>query len=250
MNKILIIPSIDIHNRKTVQVIQGIPELKCNCYGDDPVGMAILFRSENAKCLHIVDFNSAVEHSHINFDIIKQICDSVIIPVQLGGGIKTLDDAIEVFNLGIYRLVIGSLAITNFFEFEKILNYFGPLKIISAIDVMENEIYLRSEHKKTGINPIEFAKKLIGLGVGRFIVSDIKTTGMMTGPNIELSKNIGTETKAKITHASGIGSYQDLINVQNASEYGIDSVIVGRALYENKLSCQKMWRIAESGIFN
>lgn len=250
MNKILIIPSIDIQDRKTVRVIQGIPELNCNDYGDDPVEIAMLFRAENAKCLHIVDFNSAWEHSRINFDIIKTICQSVIIPVQFGGGIRTLDDAKEIFELGIYRLVIGSLALTNFFEFENILNYFGPLKIIAAIDVMDNEMYIRSERKKTGISPFEFAKKLSQIGVSRLIVSDIKTTGIMSGPNIELSKQIGEITKLKITLASGIGSYNDLINVQKATDYGIDSVIVGRALYENKLSCQKIWRLAESGIFN
>ncbi|MBN1638044.1 MAG: 1-(5-phosphoribosyl)-5-[(5-phosphoribosylamino)methylideneamino] imidazole-4-carboxamide isomerase [Ignavibacteriales bacterium] len=250
MNKILIIPSIDIQNRKTVRVIQGIPELNCMDYGDDPVEMAMLFRAENAKCLHIVDFNSAAEHSNKNFDIIKNICKSVIIPVQLGGGIRTLDDAKEVFELGIYRLVIGSLALTNFLEFENILNYFGPLKIIAALDVMGDEMYIRSEQKKTGISPFEFAKRLARIGINRFVVSDIKTTGMMSGPNIKLSKTIGEITKLKITLANGIGGYQDLIDVQNATDYGIDSVIIGRALYENKLSCQKIWRIAESGIFN
>jgi len=88
------------------------------------------------------------------------------------------------------------------------------------------------------------------LGAERFVVTDVKRNGMMNGPNIELSKRIAEVTGGKVTLSGGIGGFQDLISVQEVSkDYGIDSVIIGRALYENKFSCQKIWRIAESGIF-
>ena len=106
MQKILVIPSIDIKNRKTVRVVKGIPELGCNSYGDDPVEMAMIWRAENAKVLHVVDFDSSHEHSHKNFDLLGEICDSVIIPVQceyyalegLGLLTKTLRNVRSSFN--------------------------------------------------------------------------------------------------------------------------------------------------------
>ena len=97
---------------------------------------------------------------------------------------------------------------------------------------------------KTGITAEDYAKKLKELGVVRYIVTDVTTNGMLTGPNVELSKRIAEVTGGKITHSGGIGGFRDLM------PFGIDSVIIGRALYENKFPCQKIWRVAESGIFS
>jgi len=250
MQRILVIPSIDIKDRKTVRVVQGIPELNCTDYGDDPVETAMLWRAENAKCLHVVDFNASWYHSHDNYDLIEQICQSVIIPVQLGGGIRTYEDVINAFQLGAFRVIIGTMAFENPKEFNKILEKFGSKKISAAIDVIDDEVVIRSRKERIGIKAMEYAKHLRELGVERLIVTDITKNGMLTGPNISLSKNIAEETGAKVTLSGGIGNYHDLTNVQAAAHIGIDSVIIGRALYENKFPCQKIWRVAESGIFN
>lgn len=250
MRKILVIPSIDIKDRQTVRVVQGIPELDCKEYGSDPIEMALIWRSENAKVIHVVDFDLSHEHSRKNFDIIGGICESVIIPVEFGGGITSIEDAEEVMNLGVFRLVIGSLAYTNPKEFEKILDKFGPLKISSAIDVVDNELVVHARKEKTGISAENFSKKLSEMGVNRFVITDVKRNGMLSGPNIELCKSIADATNTKVTLSGGIGGFNDLMLVQNNADYGIDSVIVGRSLYENRFPCQKIWRVAESGIFD
>lgn len=250
MQKILVIPSLDIKDRKTVRVVKGIPELGCNSYGDDPVEMAMIWRAENAKVIHVVDFDSSHEHSHKNFDLLGEICESVIIPVEFGGGITTFEDAQEALDLGAFRLVIGSLAYTNPLEFKKIFEKFGPQKISAAIDVIDEELVIHSRKKQTGIKAVDFSKKLAEMGVNRLVVTDVARNGMLDGPNIELCKNVAKASKTKVTLSGGISDYKDLINVQKNSEYGIDSVIIGRALYENKFSCQKIWRVAESGIFD
>lgn len=250
MNKILVIPSIDIKDRKTVRVVKGIPELGSNEYGSDPVEMAMIWRAENAKVIHVVDFDSSHQHSHKNFDLLGEICESVIIPVEFGGGITSIEDAQEIFNLGAFRLVIGSLAFTNPEEFKKIFEKFGPQKISSAIDVIDDELVIKGRKIKTGVSVYEFSKKLVDIGVTRFIVTDVNRNGMLEGPNVELCKKVADVTGTKVTLSGGISNYNDLINVQQNSEYGIDSVIIGRALYENKFPCQKIWRVAESGIFD
>lgn len=250
MGTILIIPSIDIQDGKTVRVVKGIPELNCDNYGDDPLEMAMIWRAENAKCIHVVDFNNSRSHSHKNFDLIGRICESVIIPVELGGGISNYTDAKEVIDLGVFRLVIGSLIIDNEKEFLKILENFGPKKIAAAIDVIDNQIITHGRSKITNIIAVEYAKHLKEIGVERLIVTDVNRNGTLNGPNIELSKLIAVETGLKITHSGGLSGYKDLKKVQEASIFGIDSVIIGRALYENKFSCQKIWRVAEQGLFN
>jgi len=247
---ILIIPSIDIKDSKTVRVVQGIPELDCQSYGNDPVEMAMIWRAENARIIHVVDFDCSQKKSHCNFPIIHEICNSVIVPVEFGGGINSLEDAQEILSLGVFRIVIGSLAITNPTEFEKIISTVGKAKISAAIDFVNNEVVIQGRSHKTGITPLEFAKRLKNLGAERCIVTDISRNGMLSGANFEVSKQIALETGMKVTHSGGITNFQDLVELNKFSNIGIDSVIIGRALYENKFSCQKIWRVAEHGLFS
>ncbi|PJA95422.1 MAG: 1-(5-phosphoribosyl)-5-[(5-phosphoribosylamino)methylideneamino] imidazole-4-carboxamide isomerase [Ignavibacteriales bacterium CG_4_9_14_3_um_filter_34_10] len=247
---ILIIPSIDIKAGKTVRVVQGIPELDCPSYGNDPVEMAMIWRAENARLIHVVDFDCSQLKSHCNFPIIHEICNSVIIPVEFGGGITSLEDAKEILELGVFRIVIGSLALTNPKEFEKIIAEVGSSKVSAAIDFIDHEVVIKGRSTKAGISPLEFAKRLKSFGIERCIVTDVSRNGMLTGANISTSLEIARETGLKVTHSGGIHGYSDLIELNNLSDSGIDSVIIGRALYENKFSCQKIWRVAEHGLFS
>jgi phosphoribosylformimino-5-aminoimidazole carboxamide ribotide isomerase len=250
MTNVLVIPSIDIQSGVTVRVVQGIPELNCKEYCNDPIDTALLWRAENAKCIHVVDFDAALNHSHGNFDIIAEMCESVIIPIQLGGGIRTFEDAQIAIELGVFRLVIGTMAFSNQKEFAKVLNHYGPSKIAAAIDVVDDEVVINGRQEKTGINTIDYALQLKDIGVTRFVVTDVKTNGMLIGPNISLSKKVAEVTGGRVTLSGGISGYSDLNNVNQEFDKGIDSVIIGRALYENAFPCQKIWRVAESGIFN
>ncbi len=249
MSYLLVIPSIDIKDRKTVRVVKGIPELHCKEYGNDPVEMARIWRAENAKLIHVVDFDRAADHSKKNFNIIEEICSSVIIPVEFAGGIRELDDIKEMLGIGVSRLVISTMAIEDRENFIKALEIFGPLKIAISLDIVDEQIIIHGRKIKTGINYLDFAKDMRSLGVERFIVTDVERNGMMIGPNIEMSKKVAEITEAKITLSGGVRNKDELMDIQNLMPLGIDSVIVGRALYENRFPCQKLWRVAESGIF-
>ncbi|MFA7229270.1 MAG: HisA/HisF-related TIM barrel protein, partial [Melioribacteraceae bacterium] len=169
---------------------------------------------------------------------------------ELGGGIRSFEDAKEAFDLGIARVVIGSMAFEKPREFIKILDEFTPNKVIAAIDIVNDEVVTRGRQQRTHLHAIQYAKFLDSCGTKRIVVTDVTTNGMLTGPNIELSKRVAEAASTKVTLSGGIGGFQDLIKLQHeASEY-IDSVIIGRALYENKFPCQKIWRVAEAGIFN
>jgi len=149
---LLVIPSIDIKNRKTVRVVQGIPELDCKEYGDDPVEMAMIWRAENAKLLHVVDFDGAIDHSKRNSDIIKNICSSVIIPIVFAGGIRSIEDAESILDLGVARIAVNTMALEKKDIFIKLFEKFGPSKIVLSLDVMDEELITRGRQRKTGLN--------------------------------------------------------------------------------------------------
>ncbi len=249
MAHILVIPSIDIKNGKTVRVVKGIPELNCNEYGNDPVEMAKIWRAENAKLIHVVDFDAAAEHSKKNFSIIENICSSVIIPVEFAGGIRTLEDVKMIMDVGISRLILSTMAIESPADFISAFEQYGPAKISIALDIIDNEIVIKGRRVKTGIHYKEFAKKMSTIGVERFIVTDVLRNGVLGGPNLTYTKDVAQLTMKKVTHSGGIRNKDELMDVQSLLSLGVDSVIIGRALYENRFPCQKMWRIAESGIF-
>lgn len=247
---LLVIPSIDIKDGKTVRVVQGIPELNCQEYGDDPVEMAMIWRAENAKMLHVVDFDGALDHTRKNLTLIKEICSSVVIPVEFAGGIRNIEDAERVFDLGICRVAINTMALENRNEFKNLFEKHGPSKVVISLDILNGELITRGRQKKTGYHYLHFAKEMAEIGVDRFIVTDVKRNGSFQGPNIILSKEIADETKVKVTHSGGVRNKDELIDIQELIPNGIDSVIVGRAFYENRFPCQKLWRVAESGLFN
>ncbi len=247
---LLVIPSIDIFNGKTVRVVQGIAELNVPEYGNDPSEMAAIWRTENAKMIHIVDFDGFKYHSDTNLAIISDICSSIIIPVEYSGGIRSYDDAKKIFATGVARITISTLIIQNPDEFEKILADFGPKKVVASLDVIENEIVIQARKVKTGISPVDLALKLKGMGIERLLVTDVMKNGTISGPNIELTKSIAIASGCKVTHSGGIRNKDELMDLQALVPLGVDSVIIGRAFYENRFPCQKLWRLAETGLFN
>lgn len=248
--KLLVIPSIDIKNGKCVRTVQGIPELDCYEYGNNPVEMARIWRAENAKMIHVTDFDGAHDQSKKNYEVVQQICSAVVIPVEFAGGIRNVEDADEIMQCGISRLAINTLAVENRSEFIKVFEKYGPTQIVITLDIKDNELIIKGRSLKTGIHFKDFTKEMVDIGIRRFVVCDITRNGTMHGPNIELSKEIAEISGANVTHAGGIRNKDELMDIQKLIPIGVDSVIVGRALYENRFPCQKLWRVAESGIFN
>lgn len=249
MISLLVIPSIDIQDKTTVRVVQGIPELGCHEYANDPVEMAEIWRAENARMLHIVDFNAIHGDAATNFEIVKEICSNVIIPVQFAAGIRTVKDAEKYLSIGVSRIMLSSLPVNSPDTAREIIAEFGPSRIVAGMDVIDNEIVLRGKKIGTGIQPLEMASRLEDLGFSRIVVTDVSTNGMVSGPNIRLTREIAQKVKCKITHSGGVRNKDELFDLTALAEHGVDSVIIGRALYENRFPCQKLWRVAEAGIF-
>ncbi len=242
---LLVIPAIDLRGGHCVRLRQGNYEDE-TVYFDDPVKMAKLWRVQNAKVLHLVDLDAArrsdSEAEGANRAIIHQIADALDIPVQVGGGIRTMDDIDAMLDAGVYRVVLGTAAVRDPDLVEEAVAKHTCSRIVVGIDAKDGEVRVEGWEKGSGVDAVEMALDMERRGVRRFVYTDIARDGMLTGPNVEAYRTLGTAlTKARITASGGVSEYRDLLRLQELGPLGVDSVVVGRALYENQFPCQQFW---------
>ncbi|MBM4157546.1 MAG: 1-(5-phosphoribosyl)-5-[(5-phosphoribosylamino)methylideneamino] imidazole-4-carboxamide isomerase [Ignavibacteria bacterium] len=242
----LIIPVIDIKNERCVRIIEGHGE-KTMYYSERPLQVAKLFRKENFKALHITDLDAAVYGDTKNHNLIREITKSIDIPVQLAGGIKSYEIAEYCFReLGVYRVIVGTTALTNPEMIRNIIKDFSNTKIVIGIDEKLNNVVTNGWIEYANITPLDFSKYMETLGVKRIIYQDVTRVGNLCGPFVDRVREIALNTNLKITVAGGVSDYRDLKVLKDLNIPNVDSVMIGRALYENKFPCQKMWRDIES----
>lgn len=241
---ILIFPAIDIKDGKCVRLVQGEPGTE-KIYSDDPAKMAILWRGENAKTLHVVDLDGAFQGHLKNLGAIRRVVDAVDIPIQLGGGIRTYEEVKQLFEIGIYRVVLGTAAIEDPELVRRVIKDFGIRKVAVGIDAKNGVVMTQGWKHDSGVDAISLALTMKELGVCRIVYTDIARDGMMTGPNFDAIKEMAVKTGIKITASGGVSGFKDLIRMQELEKFGVDSVIVGKALYENRFPCQALWRMNE-----
>jgi len=244
LTMLLIFPSIEIRRGQCVQLVHGEPGSE-NLYSIDPVKMAILWRGENAKTLHISDVDGVKTGRVHNWDIIEEIVNAVDIPVQVGGGLRNYDDIKSLLERGIYRIVIGTIAVHNQPLVEKLIQDFGARKIAISVESYDGKIRTDGGQHVHDISPLSFALQMKKLGVSRIVYSEISADGTTKISNPVSLKELATRSGVRITAQGGINGYQDLIRLQELEKFGVDSVIVGKALYENKFPCQQIWRLNE-----
>jgi len=241
----LVIPVIDILNGKSVRVVKGLED-KTLYYSQSPLNLAKLLRKENAKIIHITDLDGAYYGVRKNDPLIREITESVGVPIQLGGGIRSYETAGSLLGeIGVYRIVIGTSAIDNTDLIKQLVSEFGKNKIVISVDERNGYVTKNGWNNITDIRSVDFALGMKSLGIERIIYQDVSTVGTLSGPNIEGLKKIAIETGLKITAAGGVSCYADLRKLMDLEEFGVDSVMMSRALYENRFPCQAIWREQE-----
>ncbi|GAB5534675.1 MAG: 1-(5-phosphoribosyl)-5-[(5-phosphoribosylamino) methylideneamino]imidazole-4-carboxamide isomerase [Rubricoccaceae bacterium] len=241
----LLIPAIDLRDGRCVRLRQGRYEDE-TVYFEDPVRMAKLWRVMNARVLHLVDLDAARtstdQEPSNNSAVVTEIASALDIPVQMGGGIRTLDDIQAALDRGVYRVVLGTVAVRNRDLVSQAVERFGCSRVVVGIDARDGEARVEGWEKGTGVDAVELALDMEARGVRRFVYTDISRDGTLEGPNIDEYRQLGEAlTKAHITASGGVGGYRDLLALQALKPFGVDSVIVGRALYENQFPCQQFW---------
>ena len=232
-----IIPAIDLLNGKCVRLNQGNYN-EVTKFNSDPVKQAQIWESQGAKRLHLVDLDGAKTGEPINDQTIKKIKKSISIPIQLGGGIRNEHRAKELLDIGIDRIILGTIAIENP-ELVRILSKEYPKRVAVGIDAKEGMVATRGWLKQSKISSLELAKQLNDLELAAIISTDIATDGTLKGPNVKALREIADISINPVIASGGIGSIADLISLADLEMTGIEAIIVGRALYDGSIDLKE-----------
>lgn len=233
-----IIPAVDIKDGKAVRLYKGDPKA-VTVYGNNPVDIAKMWEDKGAKQLHVVDLDGAFEGKPKNYRIVEKIVKSISIPVEFGGGLRSFEAVKLMFDIGVSRVVIGSLAYQNREETIKSIDNF-PEKIIIGIDAKDGKVAIKGWIEKTEYTPLEFAKEFDNLSIWGFLYTDVNRDGALVGANIEGTKKLASNLKHPVIASGGVGSIEDIMKLYQLREYGVYGVVVGKALYEGKIKLEEI----------
>jgi phosphoribosylformimino-5-aminoimidazole carboxamide ribotide isomerase len=239
----LIIPAIDIRGGNCVMLKQGKIEDE-TVYSKDPAFMAKLWQAKGAQRLHVVDLDGAFNGVPQNLEIIRKIRSQVDIPIEVGGGIRSLKSIDALFDSGINHVIIGTLAVYNPDILRQALEKYGT-RIVAAVDARDNHVAIGGWKDTTQIDAIELAQKLKGMGIDELIYTDIAKDGMMAGPNIPAIRAMAKTTGMKVIASGGVSRVQDISDLKSFEQEGIFGAIIGKALYTDDIKIEDALKIAE-----
>lgn len=235
-----IIPAIDIIDGSCVRLTQGDYTQK-KVYNENPLDVALAFEEAGLQYLHLIDLDGAKAGKVTNWKVIEDITSGTGLTVDFGGGIKTTDELSRLFEYGVAQVNIGSMAVTNPEMLSEWIEKFGSEKIILSADVKAEKIAISGWQENSLITINDFLKDYIRKGIEYVTCTDISTDGMLTGPNIDLYKKILLSfPQLNLIASGGVSSMDDLYELK---QIGVDGVIVGKAIYEERVKLDELVNI-------
>ncbi len=233
-----IIPAIDIMSGQVVRLYKGDPKQK-TIYSDNPIEIAKKWEQNGADMLHIVDLDAALGMGS-NLSIIKKIIANVSTPVEVAGGLR--DESIVMDTAKISkRVVLGTLAFKDKIILKKLLENLGPEKIVISVDHKEGEIVTHGWQKGTGINLIDAIKDFLAMGFSEFLLTNVNRDGTLEGPELKFLEQACQLENVNVIASGGISNIKDVQDVKEKNSFG---VILGKALYENKITIEEAKKVA------
>ena len=236
-----IFPAIDIKGGKCVRLLKG-DFANLTEYDKSPLNQANTFVNFGFKHLHLVDLDGALEGRLTNRNIIQNIAKIKNIKIQVGGGVRSLEQIDQLINAGVDKIILGTKAVEDLNFLKNACEKFKG-RIALAIDVRNGFIALSGWKKQTDILASDFIKKIDGLDISRIIYTDIDKDGTKLGPNIQGTLNFSNLTQIPIVVSGGISSIQDVINIKEKKSKKIEGIIVGKAIYDESIDLKKLSRI-------
>jgi phosphoribosylformimino-5-aminoimidazole carboxamide ribotide isomerase len=233
-----VIPAIDLMNGQVVRLYKGNPNQK-TVYSDSPIEVAKKWEANGADMLHLVDLDATLGRGS-NLPIIKKILEQISIPIQVAGGLRdesTITDVSKISN----RVVLGTLAFKDKPTLKKLLSNLGPEKIVISVDHIDGKIVTHGWQKETGIKLIDAMQEFLAMGFSEFLLTNVSRDGTMQGPDLEFLEQACQLDKAHVIASGGISNIKDVQDVKQKNAFG---VILGKALYENKISIEEAKQIA------
>jgi phosphoribosylformimino-5-aminoimidazole carboxamide ribotide isomerase len=235
----LIIPAVDIMGGKSVRLVHGDPSRK-KIYYDDPLLPATKFAKAGAERVHVVDLDAALGTGQ-NLSSIKRIVSMLRLPVQVGGGIRSLDRARRLLDIGVARVIFGTSSVNQIEIVASAIKEFGPDRIAAAVDARGDLVVVKGWTEPTGLNYIELAESLDRLGVGSIIFTSVDADGTLTRPSLERVMKLCKIVATRLIASGGVSTLEDIRGLAETGAYG---AIIGTALYEEKVDLAEAMRVA------
>jgi phosphoribosylformimino-5-aminoimidazole carboxamide ribotide isomerase len=239
----ILLPAVDIKSGRCVRLIQGKKE-KETVYSEHPSFMAKKCEEMGAEYLHLVDLDGAFDGTPKNFKTIKEIVSSVGIPVELGGGIRSLPIIDDYLSVGIDRLVLGTAAFEDPVFLEEACRNF-PGKIVLGMDARDGYIAVKGWTEVTAKRVKDIVKEFENMGIRAIIYTDIAKDGMMSGPNIRAIKDLARFTRIPIIASGGVSTLRNIEEIIGLKEETIEGIIIGKALYEGNIDFKEALAIVK-----
>jgi phosphoribosylformimino-5-aminoimidazole carboxamide ribotide isomerase len=238
-----VIPAIDLKNGRCVRLTQG-RKADVTVYDENPVAVAQSFAAAGAEMIHVVDLDGAFQGGESrNRAVLEKIVEAVEVPIEFGGGIRSREEVQHLCDLGIARVVLGTVAAESPAHLREFVNRFSS-KICAGIDARDGHVMTGGWETATRVMAVELARVVGGCGVERIVYTDISRDGTLTGPNVEQTLAVIRAAKVRVTASGGVSSLDDIKRLRDSGEPLLDSVIVGKALYEGKFKLEEALRLA------
>lgn len=224
-------PAIDMKDGKCVRLRQGAFQ-EITVYSENPEKVAAYWQSQGASFLHLVDLDGALAGHSVNEPVIRKIAEMVSIPIELGGGIRTRESVAGMLSLGVKRVIIGTKAVERPEFLRELVEEFGKDAIVAGIDARDGWVAIQGWEKISKIRALDLCMQMKDFGVEHIVYTDISRDGMLSGPNVEATKNLTVETGLDIIASGGVSCMEDL---EQLYREGIRGAIIGKALYEKRI---------------
>jgi phosphoribosylformimino-5-aminoimidazole carboxamide ribotide isomerase len=241
-----VFPAIDLRGGRCVRLRQGDPGAE-TVFGADPAAMAQRWASAGAQWLHVVNLDGALEDeqaSLLNLNALLTILQAVPLPVQFGGGLRSVQDIARVLEIGVARVVLGTAIVTRPSLVTSALQRFGPERIVAGLDARDGKVAIRGWQEVTDLDAVELGRQLKELGVLRALYTDIARDGMLSGPNVAATRRLAGETGLSAIASGGVGSLEDVRALVAAGD--IEGVVIGQALYTGAFTLESALAAAEA----
>ena len=240
----VIFPAIDIRGGKCVRLFKG-DFAQETVFSDRPEEMAAKWEAQGGKFLHLVDLDGALAGRSVNLAVVKRIVDTVKIPVELGGGIRTMENIDEVLALGVQRVILGSVAVKNPALVKEACQKYGD-RVVVGIDAKDGIVAVDGWGVSGDVEVTVLAKEMAKAGVKTIIYTDISRDGTLSGVNVEATARLARESGVKIVASGGVKSLDDIEALLPYEKDGIEGVIVGKSIYTGSLDLQEAIALVES----
>jgi phosphoribosylformimino-5-aminoimidazole carboxamide ribotide isomerase len=235
-------PAIDMKNGQCVRLRQGAFK-DITIYSDAPEKVAAHWQEKGASFLHLVDLDGALAGYSVNEEVIRRIADTVSIPIEIGGGIRSKEAVERMLDLGVRRVIIGTKAAEHPEFLRDMVRTFGEEAIVAGVDAKDGMVAVEGWEKVSSLTASDLCLTMKEYGVRHIVYTDISRDGMLSGPNVEATRKLTEETGLDIIASGGVSCMEDLKCLHEA---GIRGAVIGKALYENRIDLAEAVRLYEA----